>query len=56
MMPLLREEGWHLKHGRQISIALAERTEPHSVFGFWEEGRGSKQEAGVGRRTKGSHD
>ena len=54
MMPLLREGRRHLKHGRQISITLAERTEP--VFGFWEEGKGSKQEAGVGRRTKGSHD
>ena len=31
MMPLLREGRRHLKHGRLISIILAERTEPQCL-------------------------
>lgn len=55
MMPLLREGGPHLKHGRQISITLAERTEPQCL-GFGKKAKAANKRQELGEGQKGSHD
>jgi len=46
------ERGQHLKHGRQISIALDERTEPQCLgFGKKAKTANKRQELGEGQKA-----